>query len=140
MSYTLEILDSKQLNGHDTLSTMISFLKVARVFGILFNCQIKKTNAESFWYGAVPVDKLRDALCHANDQVNSCLEYTATVFYRVVFIKVRSDALSLVCQSNRTTEAVSTIDFDLLRSFLTLNMNNQSSAFRSIMLSTMKKV
>ncbi|XP_062515689.1 tRNA (32-2'-O)-methyltransferase regulator THADA-like isoform X2 [Corticium candelabrum] len=120
MSYTLEILDSKQRNGHDTLSTMISFLKVARVFGILFNCQIKKTNAESFWYGAVPVDKLRDALCHANDQV-------------------RSDALSLVCQSNRTTEAVSTIDFDLLRSFLTLNMNNQSSAFRSIMLSTMKK-
>jgi hypothetical protein len=113
-------MDCKEVHGHHSLPGVIAFLHVARSHGIVINQADQITDNSSLWHGTVPVDRLKYAFRHAEDQV-------------------RIDALSLICQSHKTTEIVSPVDFELLEMFLPLNMNSQSSAFRAIMLSTMKK-
>ena len=55
------------------LGTLITSLKIARDLGLM---KLNKTSHgmvappnTSFWYGIVPVELMRKALCHSDDQV-----------------------------------------------------------------------
>lgn len=54
--------------------------------------------------------------------------------------KVRMDALGLVCESHRSTEALTSEEMDLLRHFLPPNLNSQSPGVRQQTVSLLKKV
>lgn len=55
-------------------------------------------------------------------------------------VKVRMDALGLVCESHRSTEALTSEEVDLIRHFLPLNLNSQSPGGRQQTVSLLKKV
>lgn len=55
-------------------------------------------------------------------------------------VKVRMDALGLVCESHRSTEALTSEEMELLRLFLPPNLNSQSPGVRQQMVSLLKKV
>lgn len=55
-------------------------------------------------------------------------------------VKVRMDALGLVCESHRSTEALTSEEMDLLRHFLPPNLNSQSPGVRQQTVSLLKKV
>ncbi|XP_031550253.1 thyroid adenoma-associated protein homolog [Actinia tenebrosa] len=103
---------------------LMTCLKTARRLGIIkVNNNTNKTDiqAEDVWGGVVPVDWLKKALCHVENQT-------------------RLDALGLLCDSPRTTEPISLIDLALLKVFLPLNMNNQSPSFRQQCVTHLKKL
>lgn len=50
------------------------------------------------------------------------------------------DALGLVCESHRSTEALTSEEMDLIRHFLPLNLNSQSPGGRQQTVSLLKKV
>lgn len=50
------------------------------------------------------------------------------------------DALGLVCESHRSTEAVTAQEMDLVRHFLLPNLNSQSACVRQQTVSLLKKV
>lgn len=54
--------------------------------------------------------------------------------------KVRMDALGLVCESHRSTEAMTLQEMDLIRHFLLPNLNSQSPGIRQQTVSLLKKV
>ena len=58
----------------------------------------------------------------------------------IVSEQVRLDAFHLVCDNVRTTETIGSVEFKYVRHFLSTNLNNQSSAFRQSMLTSIKKV
>ncbi|XP_078352490.1 tRNA (32-2'-O)-methyltransferase regulator THADA-like isoform X2 [Oculina patagonica] len=96
------------------LGTLITSLKIARGLGLMnFNKTSHGTvqYKSSFWCGIVPVELMKKALCHLDDQI-------------------RLNALGLLCDSPRTTEPVTEIDLQLLQLFIPPNMNNQAPSFR----------
>lgn len=50
------------------------------------------------------------------------------------------DALGLVCESHRSTEALTSQEMDLIRHFLLPNLNSQSPGVRQQSVSLLKKV
>lgn len=58
----------------------------------------------------------------------------------VPHVKVRMDALGLVCESHRSTEVLTSEEMDLLRHFLPPNLNSQSPGVRQQTVSLLKKV
>lgn len=50
------------------------------------------------------------------------------------------DALGLVCESHRSTEALTPAEVELLRHFLPPNLNSQSPGVRQQTVSLLKKV
>ncbi len=52
---------------------------------------------------------------------------------------MRIEALSLICESNKTTEPLTEQDLELLQFFIPLNMTSQSPQFRNHFVSCMKK-
>lgn len=85
LPYTLQELDSKKISGHDSLPAMISFLRVARVHGLIVNQREQVEDVRNLWHGTVPVEKMRKALRHADDQVSGLNRYQfCDLLYRVV--------------------------------------------------------
>lgn len=58
----------------------------------------------------------------------------------VPHVKVRMDALGLVCESHRSTEVLTSEEMDLLQHFLPPNLNSQSPGVRQQTVSLLKKV
>ncbi|CAB4013752.1 Hypothetical predicted protein, partial [Paramuricea clavata] len=107
----------------DNVRCLVTCLKTARHLGLLPRVDIlgqKDTDTNGLWLGSISVVVLEKALCHLDDEV-------------------RSDVLSLICDSLRTTEPLTAGDLDLLRKFYPVNMNSQSPSFRQRVLAMTKK-
>ncbi|XP_034753231.1 thyroid adenoma-associated protein isoform X2 [Etheostoma cragini] len=97
------------------LGALMTCLRAARAQGVV------PSSKEGLWGGLVPLSLLQQALVHKHDQV-------------------RMDALGLVCESHRSTEALSSQEMDLIRHFLLPNLNSQSPGVRQQTVSLMKKL
>lgn len=58
----------------------------------------------------------------------------------LLILKVRIDALGLLCESHRSTEVISIEEMQLIQFFIRYNLNNQSAAVRQQICSLLKKV
>ncbi|KAJ7373357.1 hypothetical protein OS493_012949 [Desmophyllum pertusum] len=115
LQFLVEYLQDSNGPKLSDLGTLITCLKIARSSGLM---DIYKKSHEklalktmSLWCGVVPVELMKKALCHLDDQI-------------------RLDALGLLCDSPRTTESVTEVDLQLLQLFIPPNMNNQAPSFR----------
>ncbi|KAF0027160.1 hypothetical protein F2P81_019901 [Scophthalmus maximus] len=90
-------------------------LRAARAQGVV------PSSEDGLWGGLVPLSLLQQALIHKHDQV-------------------RMDALGLVCESHRSTEALTPRETDLIRHFLLPNLNSQSPGVRQQTVSLLKKI
>ncbi|XP_077992150.1 tRNA (32-2'-O)-methyltransferase regulator THADA-like [Glandiceps talaboti] len=115
LDYIVSYLQSSQQTH---LSALITCLKVARSQGLLRKKEDCDTDT---WLGVIPVSLLKQAVCHQDNQISL-------------------QALSLLCDSAKTTEVFNTVDFDLIKLFIKCNMKNQSAASRHCMMSDFKKV
>ncbi|XP_078128920.1 thyroid adenoma-associated protein isoform X2 [Sander vitreus] len=97
------------------LGALMTCLRAARAQGVV------PSSKEGLWGGLVPLSLLQQALVHKHDQV-------------------RLDALGLVCESHRSTEALSSQEMDLIRHFLLPNLNSQSPGVRQQTVSLLKKL
>lgn len=60
--------------------------------------------------------------------------------YLSIGVQVRMDALGLICESHRSTEALTSQEIELIRYFLLPNLNSQSPGVRQQTVSLFKKV
>ncbi|XP_062911751.1 tRNA (32-2'-O)-methyltransferase regulator THADA-like isoform X2 [Mobula hypostoma] len=97
------------------LGALMTCLRTARAQGLW------STAEKSTWDQLIPISLMKQALVHKHEQV-------------------RLDALGLICETNRTTEAVSQQEMDLVKFFLPYNMNSQSPAMRQKIVWVMKKL
>ncbi|CAJ1066908.1 thyroid adenoma-associated protein [Xyrichtys novacula] len=97
------------------LGALMTCLRAARAQGVV------PPTEEGLWGGLVPLPLLQQALIHKHDQV-------------------RMDALGLVCESNRSTEVLTSQEMDLIRHFLPPNLNSQSPGVRQQTVSLLKKL
>ncbi|KAL7382872.1 hypothetical protein ABVT39_000669 [Epinephelus coioides] len=97
------------------LGALMTCLRAARAQGVV------PSSKEGLWGGLVPLSLLQQALVHKHDQV-------------------RMDALGLVCESHRSTEALTSQEMDLMRHFLPPNLNSQSPGVRQQSVSLLKKL
>ncbi|XP_056902918.1 thyroid adenoma-associated protein isoform X1 [Takifugu flavidus] len=97
------------------LGALMTCLRAARAQGVA------PSSEKGLWGGLVPLSLLQQALVHKHDQV-------------------RMDALGLVCESHRSTEALTSEEMDLIRHFLPLNLNSQSPGGRQQTVSLLKKL
>ncbi|XP_022108564.1 thyroid adenoma-associated protein homolog [Acanthaster planci] len=118
---------SSSMDKSGLLGALVTCLKTARSMGLIEhagktddNYGIHSSQA-CLWRGLVPYRKLREALCHRESQV-------------------RIDGLGLLCDCNKTTEAVLPEELALLRFFLVLNINSPSPSFRQMMGAHLKKL
>ena len=70
-----------------------------------------------------------------------CLQIAKYFMYEnIVVIQIRVDALGLLCESKKTTNAPTTEELQMILSFMEFNMNSQSPLFRQQVLTLFKKV
>ncbi|XP_054654296.1 thyroid adenoma-associated protein isoform X2 [Dunckerocampus dactyliophorus] len=118
MVQALQHRSSRCIGSSDSrgaLGALMTCLRAARAQGVM------QTPKEGLWGGLVPIILLRQALIHKHDQV-------------------RMDALGLVCESNRSTEVLTSQEMDLIRHFLLPNLNSQSPGVRQQTISLFKKM
>ncbi|KAK5853649.1 hypothetical protein PBY51_014784 [Eleginops maclovinus] len=97
------------------LGALMTCLRAARAQGVV------PSSKEGLWGGLVPLSLLQQALVHKHDQV-------------------RMDALGLVCETHRSTEALTSQEMDLMRHFLPHNLNSQAAGVRQQTVSLLKKL
>ncbi|XP_034407358.1 thyroid adenoma-associated protein [Cyclopterus lumpus] len=97
------------------LGALMTCLRAARAQGVV------PSSKGGLWGGLVPLSLLQQALVHKHDQV-------------------RMDALGLVCESHRSTEAVTSQEMDLIRHFLLPNLNSQAPGVRQQTVSLLRKL
>lgn len=97
------------------LGALMTCLRAARAQGVV------SSSEEGLWGGLVPLSLLQQALVHKHDQV-------------------RMDALGLICESHRSTEALTSQEIELIRYFLLPNLNSQSPGVRQQTVSLFKKL
>ncbi|XP_037321311.2 thyroid adenoma-associated protein [Pungitius pungitius] len=97
------------------LGALMTCLRAAKAQGVV------PSSKEGLWGGMVPLSLLQQALVHKHDQV-------------------RMDALGLVCESHRSTEAVSSQEMELVCHFLPPNLNSQAPGVRQQTVSLLKKL
>ncbi|XP_061693127.1 thyroid adenoma-associated protein isoform X2 [Syngnathoides biaculeatus] len=97
------------------LGALMTCLRAARSQGVM------QTTAEGLWGELAPLSLVRQALIHKHDQVTM-------------------DALGLVCESNRSTEVLTSQEMDLIHHFLVPNLNCQSPSVRQQAVSLFKKM
>jgi hypothetical protein len=56
------------------------------------------------------------------------------------FFKICFDCLFILCENPKTTEYINEIEFELIKYFLQMNIDNGSTSFRNQSLSLLKKV
>ncbi|XP_064621388.1 tRNA (32-2'-O)-methyltransferase regulator THADA-like isoform X2 [Lineus longissimus] len=101
------------------LCALMSCLKKARSLGHIHQRDdVKEEN--SMWNEAVPMEVLRTALVHNDDQI-------------------RLDSLGLIVENPKITEIISGQDFELVKSFLPWNLSSQYPAFRQQLVSLLKR-
>uniref|UniRef100_G3UFR0 THADA armadillo repeat containing n=1 Tax=Loxodonta africana TaxID=9785 RepID=G3UFR0_LOXAF len=100
-------------NSRGALGALMACLRTARAHGHL-------QSATDTWGSLVSSARIRQGLIHQHCQV-------------------RIDTLGLLCESNRSTEIVSTEEMELIQFFITYNLNNQSPGVRQQICSLLKK-
>ncbi|XP_070182085.1 tRNA (32-2'-O)-methyltransferase regulator THADA-like [Littorina saxatilis] len=115
LEYMLGRLSSSQETGVEHLGALIVCLRRARAWGLMTDALHTQDSSSAIWA------KIRSALNSPEEQV-------------------RLDAFALLCESKRTSEAISEVEFQHLQLFVTYNLNNQSPAFRQAMLAFIKKL
>lgn len=81
----------------------------------------EKSGSQQKWYGVVDVTLLQTALQTKDEQV-------------------RLDAFALLCENQKTSEVIESLEINLIKSFIPDNLNNQNPAFRQQFISLVKKV
>lgn len=81
----------------------------------------EKSGVQEKWYGVVEVSLLQTALMTREEQV-------------------RLDAFALLCENQKTSETIESVEINLIKSFIPDNLNNQNPAFRQQFISLVKKV
>ncbi|XP_076990215.1 tRNA (32-2'-O)-methyltransferase regulator THADA isoform X2 [Tamandua tetradactyla] len=120
VSYMVKILqtsaDAKigSCNSRGALGALMACLRTARAHGHL-------QSAADAWGSLVSTARIKQGLIHQHSQV-------------------RIDTLGLLCESNRSTEIVSTKEMELILFFITYNLNNQSPGVRQQICSLLKKL
>ncbi|XP_062851967.1 thyroid adenoma-associated protein [Trichomycterus rosablanca] len=103
------------MGSRGAMGALMTCLRAARAQGVL------KVGDDNLWRSVLPLPLLKQALVHKHDQV-------------------RMDALGLVCESHRSTETIATQEMDLIRHFVSGNLNSQSPGVRQQMISLFKKL
>ncbi|KAM9187654.1 tRNA (32-2'-O)-methyltransferase regulator THADA isoform 3-T3 [Dugong dugon] len=101
-------------NSRGALGALMACLRTARAHGHL-------QSATDTWGSLVSSARIKQGLVHQHCQV-------------------RIDTLGLLCESNRSTEIVSTEEMQLIQFFITYNLNNQSPGVRQQICSLLKKL
>ncbi|XP_028370441.1 thyroid adenoma-associated protein isoform X2 [Phyllostomus discolor] len=120
LSYMVKILqtsaDAKTGSHHSrgALGALMACLRTARAHGHL-------QSAADAWGNLVSRAKIKQGLIHQHCQV-------------------RIDTLGLLCESNRSTEIVSTEEMQWIQFFITYNLNSQSPGVRQQICSLLKKL
>ncbi|XP_006839467.1 PREDICTED: thyroid adenoma-associated protein [Chrysochloris asiatica] len=105
---------SGSCNNTGALGALMACLRTARAHGHL-------QSATDTWESLVSSARIKQGLIHQHSQV-------------------RIDTLGLLCESNRSTEMVSTEEMQLIQFFITYNLNNQSPGVRQQICSLLKKL
>ncbi|XP_066234487.1 tRNA (32-2'-O)-methyltransferase regulator THADA isoform X1 [Saccopteryx leptura] len=120
LSYMVKILqtstDAKtgSYDSRGALGALMACLRTARAHGHL-------QSATDTWRNLVSGAKIKQGLIHQHCQV-------------------RIDTLGLLCESNRSTEIVSTEEMQWIQFFITYNLNSQSPGMRQQICSLLKKL
>ncbi|TKC47422.1 hypothetical protein EI555_009455, partial [Monodon monoceros] len=120
LSYMVKILqtsaDAKtgSYDSRGALGALMACLRTARAHGHL-------QSATDAWRDLVSSARIKQGLIHQHCQV-------------------RIDTLGLLCESNRSTEIVSTEEMECIQFFITYNLNSQSPGVRQQICSLLKKV
>ncbi|KAM5252050.1 tRNA (32-2'-O)-methyltransferase regulator THADA isoform 1-T1 [Hipposideros larvatus] len=120
LSYMVKILqtsaDAKtgSYNSRGALGALMACLRTARAHGHL-------QSATDAWRSLVSSARIKQGLIHQHCQV-------------------RIDTLGLLCESNRSTEIVSTEEMQWIQFFITYNLNSQSPGVRQQICSLLKKL
>lgn len=120
LSYMVKILqtsaDTKtgSFNTRGALGALMACLRTARAHGHLHS-------ATDAWGTLVSSARIKQGLVHQHCQV-------------------RIDTLGLLCESNRSTEIVSTEEMRWIQFFITYNLNSQSPAVRQQICSLLRKL
>ncbi|XP_035551962.1 tRNA (32-2'-O)-methyltransferase regulator THADA isoform X4 [Canis lupus baileyi] len=120
LSYMVKILqtsaDAKtgSYNSRGALGALMACLRTARAHGHL-------QSATDTWRNLVSSARIKQGLIHQHCQV-------------------RIDTLGLLCESNRSTEIVSTEEMQWIQFFITYNLNSQSPGVRQQICSLLKKL
>ncbi|XP_067901270.1 thyroid adenoma-associated protein isoform X3 [Heterodontus francisci] len=102
-------------NSRGALGALMTCLRAARAQGLW------STAEESAWDQLIPVSLIKQALVHKHEQV-------------------RLDALGLVCETHRSTEALSQQEIAFIKFFLPYNLNSQTPAMRQQIVWLMRKL
>lgn len=100
------------------LTSLLTCVRIARSQGVI---KAARNADDSQWNNLIPVDVLKQGLCHSSDHV-------------------RSDVFSLLCECLKTTEPIKEQELELMRFFIQDNLTSQSPAFRQSIVSAFKKV
>ncbi|XP_029793119.1 thyroid adenoma-associated protein isoform X2 [Suricata suricatta] len=120
LSYMVNILQtsadakSGSSNSRGALGALMACLRTARAHGHL-------QSATDAWRDLVSGARIKQGLIHQHCQV-------------------RIDTLGLLCESNRSTEIVSTEEMQWIQFFITYNLNSQSPGVRQQICSLLKKL
>uniref|UniRef100_A0A8C8Z0W5 tRNA (32-2'-O)-methyltransferase regulator THADA n=1 Tax=Prolemur simus TaxID=1328070 RepID=A0A8C8Z0W5_PROSS len=101
-------------NSRGALGALMACLRIARAHGHL-------QSATDTWENLVSSARIKQGLIHQHCQV-------------------RLDTLGLLCESNRSTEIVSTEEMQWIQFFITYNLNSQSPGVRQQICSLLKKL
>ncbi|GAB5569573.1 thyroid adenoma-associated protein isoform X2 [Prionailurus iriomotensis] len=119
LSYMVKILQSSadaksgSYNSTGALGALMACLRAARAHGHLWS-------ATDVWRNLVSSARIKQGLIHQHCQV-------------------RIDTLGLLCESNRSTEIVSTEEMQWIQFFIAYNLNSQSPGVRQQICSLLKK-
>nr|XP_035929593.1 thyroid adenoma-associated protein [Halichoerus grypus] len=120
LSYMVKILQTSadaKIGSHNSrgaLGALMACLRTARAHGHL-------QSATDAWRNLVSSARIKQGLIHQHCQV-------------------RIDTLGLLCESNRSTEIVSTEEMQWIQFFITYNLNSQSPGVRQQICSLLKKL
>ncbi|XP_021573829.1 thyroid adenoma-associated protein isoform X2 [Carlito syrichta] len=101
-------------NSRGALGALMACLRIARAHGHLLS-------APDTWENLVSSTRIKQGLVHQHCQV-------------------RIDTLGLLCESNRSTEIVSTEEMQWIQFFITYNLNSQSPGVRQQICSLLRKL
>ncbi|XP_022256348.1 thyroid adenoma-associated protein homolog isoform X2 [Limulus polyphemus] len=123
VSYIIELMPSEpDFNSGCYLTFLIKCAKCTYNSGVARIPSSASTHPDSNkWRDILPMRVMKEALVHADDQI-------------------RIDAFGLLCESRKLPIHLNSIDLELSKLFIPLNMDSQSPAFRQQLQSHIKKL
>uniref|UniRef100_T1J611 tRNA (32-2'-O)-methyltransferase regulator THADA n=1 Tax=Strigamia maritima TaxID=126957 RepID=T1J611_STRMM len=117
---TSVLIDEEYPTSGASLGALLKAMKTARSIGLIKN-QSSPSTYQNLWNDVLSYSVLYQALRHIKDEI-------------------RLDAFALICETHKTTELIPRSDLELVGTFLSENISNQSSAFRQQIIAYIKKL